>query len=364
MTAPDGRTDPIELERYFDAIRRQRKLVLTAVVAAAIITLIMFLLQPRQYRATAAVVVPVPAEVGSRIAAVGQSVSDFEGALRSGVVAQRTSRVTGEPSVRILSALDTQQLFGGSLVEVAYTTSDPEIAEDVAELASRQALVVLLTAQLAPFEEARQSAQETAQNFQRDYEEFLERTGMVNPDQYFEKQQNRLIRLTDEIGLAEAQGDEELAERLTEQLENKQAAITPLRVEWTTLEEGRTRAALILSEVESAYSTANASLEAAREGRSVDVSDATAIPRAAQLLRQLLVVVVLSTALAIGLIVLLELVSMPRRPVRGAVSAAADRPGEQGDGAISAVQEQRNAAKRSKAARRRRRAQGRPAKLG
>jgi Chain length determinant protein len=312
MTTLNPRRQPIELTRSLDALRRNGRLVLAAVVLAAIITSLIFLLEPRQYRATADVVVPVPAQQGSRIAAVGQSVSDLEGALRSLVVAQRVSNETGEPIGRVTDGLDSEQLFGGTLVEVSYATSDPEIAESVAELASREALVVLLTAQLAPFEQQRDVAAATAVRFQREYEAFLNRTGMLNPEQVFETQTKRIIELQDEIGQATATGDLELARQLRDQLQERKDRYTPLRVEYTFLQESRSRANAVLTEADAAFVAADAALDAAESGGSVQTSDAVAVPRAAQLFRRLLVVVVLVTALAIGAIVLLELTAGAR----------------------------------------------------
>lgn len=290
---------------------------------AACVAVVIFLVQPRRYRATADVVVPVPTETGSLIAAVGQSVSDFEGALRSSVVAQRVSAETGVPAEGVAGGLESEQLSGGTVVEVGYTADDPDVAEAVAASASREALGLLLRGQLAPFEQQRELAEEALARASQAYEGFLKESGLLNPDQFFRIQTLRLIDLQDRAGRARNDGDEEAAEELDARFLQLQLRLAPMQVEFTTLREALTRAASALTNAEASYAVANAALEAAEEGTSVQGSEAVALPRAAQLLRQLLVIVVLATALAIALIVLMELTSSPGSPMRRLVAREA-----------------------------------------
>jgi hypothetical protein len=275
---------------------------------AVLIALALFFIEPQQYRATADVVVPVQATTtGSRIAVVEQAVADFEGALRSSIVAQRVAKLTGAPMNEVAAHIETEQLFGASVVEVGYSASDPDAAEQVVAAASRESLVVLLEAQIGPIRQLRELAQETSDRLDQQYLEFLTRTGILDPQLVFKAQTKRMIQLEDEMNAAIAEGDDARAADLQEELEQRREKWTPLLAEYESLQQARFRANQSRSEAESAYTTAAAALDAAKEGSSTTVAAAVPVARVPQLVRRLLTVVVLATGLAIALIVLLEL---------------------------------------------------------
>jgi hypothetical protein len=195
-------------------------------------------------------------------------------------------------------------------------------------------------------------------------EAFLIEAQILDPADYFRRHNSRMIALQDDIGRAAADGDDDRVEELEDRLAEKLAQITPLLTRYQILQDSRDRATAGLADAESEYAVANASLEAAQEGTAVEASDAVALPRAARLLRQLLVVIVLATALAIGLIVLLELTtpthgrgvastSAVRSEPRGAADVApvGAAPGERSPAAVRAAAQGRPS---DRAARRRR----------
>jgi hypothetical protein len=268
------------------------------------------------------VVVPVPALAGSRIAAVSQSVSDFEAALRSTVVAQRVSAETGLPVIAIEDGLESQQLLGGSLVEVRYTSSDFETARHVVSAASSEALALLLQGQRAPVEVLKRGAQAGLDRANEAYAEFLTTNDLLDPALYFKVQSKRLIDLQDEANRLRAEGKEVRAEEIEADIERRQDNLVPLQLDYTLLQESRATAIQAQAEANAAFAAADAAVEAAREGGSVRLSDPVPIPRATQMFRRLLIAVVVATALTIGLVILLELA--PPGGVARVLSSSAD----------------------------------------
>jgi hypothetical protein len=346
------------------AVVRRTRLIGTIVVVSILVALVLFFIEPSRYRATADVVVSVQSTpTGSRIAAVEQAVSDFEGALRSSIVAQRVAAATGVPMQEIAGHFDTKQLFGSAVVEISYVATDPDAGEQVVAAASREALVVLLSAQLGPVAQLRDLAQTAADHANDDYVAFLGDAGVLVPQAVFESKTRRMIDLDDAINGALAEGDEERAADLQEQLDRLREIWTPLVGEYESLQQARLRAFQSRAEAESAYTSATAALDAAREGASTTVAAAVPMPRVPQLVRRLLTVVVVATALAIAMIIALELLLPAGRRTRAVAARSPDRvasapvAGASGEGA-RAPSRPGGASGSSKAKRRRRRRQG------
>jgi hypothetical protein len=310
-------------------VRRRVAVVGLAAAAAAVLTLIVTSFTPQQYRGTADVVVPLPSQFGSPIAAVGQSVSDFEGALRSDVVAARVARDVDVPRDEVASGLSSEQLASGTIVEVTYVADDPGIASSVAGTASREALVFLLEARLAPQAEELSLAQDAARRADDAYAAFIESEGLLNPAGYFRDQAGRLQRLQDQADAARTSGDDQTAEELEARIDARQRELTPLLLEYTTLTTARQQSQSRFAETKASFDVADAAVEAAKNDGNVEVLDAVPVSRVAQLLRRLLVAIVVATALAIASIVLLALLGLgePEPAVGPHLSEGAPPPG-------------------------------------
>lgn len=316
-----------DLAYYVDAVRRRAPAVVGALVAAAALTLGLILLQPQRYRATADVVVPIASPGGSAIAAVGQSVSDFEGAVRSDVVAKRVSSETGVPQQQVADRIDTEQLFGGTVVEVTYTADDAFVAEDAVGVVSREALVLLLQARLAPFEQELALAERDANAAANAYQDFLIANELVEPEQFFRDQQARLRVLRDRADGLRAEGNDERADEIDALIQSRTELLAPIQVEYLTTREDRARAGVRLGQARASFGAAQAAVKAAEEQRgSVTVSNAVPVSKTAQLFRQLLIAVVVAAVLAIGVIVLLELIPPASDGVPSSAEATAPLP--------------------------------------
>ncbi len=85
----------MEIADYIRLVLRRTKVVAAIVATAAVLVTLLFLFRPATYSATATVVVPTPTNSSSLIAAVSQSISDFQAALSTDRVAERTAAEVG-----------------------------------------------------------------------------------------------------------------------------------------------------------------------------------------------------------------------------------------------------------------------------
>ena len=300
----------VDLEPYLRAIRRRMPFVVFTAGMAAFLTILLLLLLPRQFRATADVVVTLPpTQTGSLLTTSAQAVSDFEGAIRSTAVAERAAIEANVETGSVLGKLETEPLVGGTVVEVSFMASDPVVAETVVETASREANLLLLEARLAPIEQLVDQAERSLAIASADYDRFISTNGLLDPALYFRREAVRLNNLRIERDRAVVARDDAAVERLEERIDAVVDILGPLQSRYDTLVVGREQAQAALTEARSAFANADAAVEAARDGSSVQALPASGVSLLDRLPRQILVVVVVATALTIAVIVLLELIA-------------------------------------------------------
>lgn len=304
----------MEIGEYVRAIRRRLWIVVGVPVLVLIATGVVLLVRPREYRVTATVVVPATQVVGSLVTVVDQSVADFEGAIRSEAVFERVADVTGVSKRAVAAGLSTRRLGTSSVVEVTYQTTESETASAVAGSASKQALELVQQSVFGPLKEQRTVAEQQYEAAMTAVEGFLSETGLVNPSQVFKIQASRLVALRDALGHAISQGQGAEARRLREQIDQKEAEVTQQVVTYQRLTDQRQRALSALQAADNQYFQARGSLLSAQEGETITVSEPEPLPRlGSTAVRQLVAAGVIACALAIGLVVLLELLSVPPR---------------------------------------------------
>jgi uncharacterized protein involved in exopolysaccharide biosynthesis len=301
----------MDIARHVAAVAKRGSLIAVIAGVAGAITVAIAVLQPQLYRATADVVVPVPETSTSRIAAVSQTVSDFQGAIRSSVVAQRVANQTGVPAGAVLSRLRTEQLAGGAVVEVTFASSDRFTAREVVDAASTEALSILMQGQLAPVTRLHENAEASVERVSQEYQLFLTSNDLVDPERYFAEQTKRTNDMIDQINGLRSEGKLDEADQLQADLDTRVANLAPLQVQYRVLQQTLTGAVTAEREASSRLVSAQAAVEAVDDPATVPVSDPVAVSRLGQILRRLLVAVVVATALGIGLVILLELTTSP-----------------------------------------------------
>lgn len=317
----------MEIKDYLRLIRRRLWIVVGVPLLVLIVTAVVLLVQPREYRVTATVVVPATQVIGSLVTAVDQSVSDFEGAIGSDAVIEKVSSVTGVSKQAVAGGLSTERLGTSSVVEVTYETDESDMASAVAGSASKQALALVQKSISGPLEEQRTMAEQSYEAAMTATESFLSETGLVNPPQVFKMQASRLVALRDALGHAIELGQDAEARRLQARIDQKEAELTDQVVTYQRLTDERQRALSALQLADNAYFQAEGGMASAEQGETITVSKPELAPRLGPAVRQLTGAVVVAAALAIGLVVLLEFlyVRPPRREVAG--SAGVGDPG-------------------------------------
>jgi hypothetical protein len=181
------------------------------------------------------------------------------------------------------------------------------------------------------------SAYETANDA---YQAFVQETGIYN-EQYFARQQLRIIHLQDELGNAQANGDTAGAEDAQAKIDAKNATISQYRADFDRLTSTRQSALEAYTIAQQAELSEKGLLESARAGGQVSASaEPTGASRLTGLIKAVVPAVVVATGLAIAMIVLLEVVGPVRLPTRGSRGHGDEgEEGDEGKGSETAEQE-------------------------
>jgi capsular polysaccharide biosynthesis protein len=341
MMARLDREKRLEIREYIGALEGRGRIVAAVAIVAGFLAVVVYILQPQRYSATATVVLPIPpSTTTSAIAAVSQAYADFNGALATDVVAERAAADVGVPASSVSGHLSVSRVAGGSVAQVTYNGTDKDHAIAIASAASREALVVLIAARLAPLDQQLTLTQ-TAYNAANDeYRTFIQETG-VSTEQYFIALQKRIIDLQDQLGGAEANGDTASAARIQANIDAKSLKMSENRADFDRLTSARQSALEAYTTAQQADLSEKGLLDSAREGGQVSASAGpTGASRLTGLIKAVVPAVVVATGLAIALIVLMEVVGPVRLPTRG--SRRHGDEGEEGDdeGKVSETVEQ------------------------
>jgi succinoglycan biosynthesis transport protein ExoP len=123
---------PVEAREYIDVLRRQRWVILLVTVAITGFTLLFSLLQDSVYKATATVLVaPLPPP---NVSAVASNIGTESELVSSRLVADavRTDLGTDESTEELLDDVSVAPVTGTDVLEITYSSHDPEIAQSVA----------------------------------------------------------------------------------------------------------------------------------------------------------------------------------------------------------------------------------------
>jgi hypothetical protein len=306
----------VEIAEYVRAVGRRSRIVVIAAAVAGVVAVMLFFLRPQTYRATATVVVPVPPGSTSVLTSVTQSVSDFQAAVGTDVVAERVAERTSLSVDEVAGGLDSSRISAGGLVEVRFVGTNPDTASQVVQIASQEALRLLLEARLAPAEKQLEIAQDNYDEASSVYRAFLTTVESVQPSDDFEAAAEQITSLREQIQAAIDDGNQDRANQLQRRLDDMTAKWSPLIVEWQALNAARSRAAATLDVAQANHTTAQAAVEVIEaDGGGVDAGRAVPVSRLQVFFRTVVPTVVIATVLAIGLVILLE--AFPRSSLRG-----------------------------------------------
>ena len=139
------------------------------------------------------------------------------------------------------------------VVEVRFTHSDPEVAEEAVVAAAREALVLLLRSRLQPFDAQLAFVRDRAESAQEAMVAFQEETGYLDPGLVFQREAGNMEDLRNRISVARTEGDDERAEELQARLDEKAAKLIPEQAEYETIKAAQRRAQAALTAAEIAH---------------------------------------------------------------------------------------------------------------
>jgi hypothetical protein len=331
MMARLDREKRLEIREYVGALKGRGRIVAAVAIVAGFLAVVVYILQPQRYSATATVVLPIPpSTTTSAIAAVSEAYADFNGALTTDVVAERAAADAGVSASDVAGHLSVSRLAGGSVAQVTYNGTDRDHAVAIASAASKEALVVVIAARLAPLDQQLALAQAAYGDANDEFRTFIQESGIYN-EQYFAKQQLRIIHLQDLLGNAQANGNTAEAADLQSQIDAKNTNISQYRADFDRLTSTRQSALEAYTTAQQTDLSEKGLLESAKAGGQVSTSEPTGASRLTGLIKAVVPAVVVATGLAIALIVLMEVVGPVRMPTRGGARGRGDEPGDDGD---------------------------------
>src|SRR5262245_46306751 len=210
MMARHDRGKPLEIKEYVGALAGRGRIVAAVAIVVGFLAVVLFILQPQRYKATATIVIPTPASsTTSAIAAVSQSYADFSGALSSQEVAEKAATAVGVPVSDVKGHLSSSRLAGSRLAEVTYTGTNRDLAPQIAKAASQAALEIVASADLAALDQQQQLAKKDVDDVTTELQQFIQDTGVSDPgDPLIRAQKARIVILGNRAGAAQAAGDD------------------------------------------------------------------------------------------------------------------------------------------------------------
>jgi hypothetical protein len=316
MTRLD-REKRLEIKEYIGALEGRGRIVAAVAIVAGFLAVVVYILQPQRYSATATVVLPIPpSTTTSAIAAVSEAYADFNGAVTTDVVADRTAADVGVPASAVAGHLSVSRLAGGSVAQVTYNGTDKDHAVAIASAASREALVVVIASRLDPLDQQLALAQAAYTDANDQFRAFIMETD-ISTEQYFIEQQKRITNLQDELGNAQANGETARAAEIQATIDTKSEKISETLPDFDRLTSTRQSALEAYTTAQQAELSEKGLLESAKAGGQVSASEPTGASRLTGLIKAVVPAVVVATGLAIAMIVLLEVVGPVRLPTRG-----------------------------------------------
>ena len=326
----------MEISDYLHIIRRRLWILILVPLLAGGVVAALVLRQPLKYDATATVA--APAVVG------GQSTNQYSGATGPrAFVANFTAAVTSpriinqvakETSVlprTIRSGLVASPIGDSSLIEVTYTTMNKDKAIPVAKSATDNTIRFLFETQVTLAEETVNEAKKAVDSANDSLQKFYRSTGLILPERTYELEQQKLSSLQQRELQERAVGNITAATALAQAIttsENRLRQLASRVATYQSLVDRRNQAQGRLNLVQQNLEAATAQYKAADPAEVVTLNQAKPVSRLTELLRKTVPAAGVGLFLAVGLVVLLEVIARRPRPgqVRDTTASEASAP--------------------------------------
>lgn len=322
----------MEIADYLKVARRRLIMLIVVPLLAGALAAAYILLSPRPYTATA--YVSAPSLVGGQFSAYDgprgaeQFVNDFTATATSPAVANAVAGQTDASAQDVMENTAVTRVGLSSRVELTYTSPDRDQADSVVNEVAVRTIeqmfgppVRLAQARVDAAAKSLHQANQAAADFAPD-------NGSLPVDQRYAALTEQISRLQEQQAIYDAQGLTFQADALGETIDEKQATLaglTTVNTRYQDLLAEREAAQASLAAAHQKLAEARAQLAAADPDQAVQALPARMQPLAPVLAARTLTAVGMGLLLAIGLVVVLELLARRSPAAEPAVGSAGGR---------------------------------------
>ena len=310
----------MEISDYLRIIwRRLWILILVPLLAGGAVAALV-LREPTKYDATATVA--APAVVGGPTAnqysgSTGPKtfVSNFVAAITSPRIVNQVAKETSVLPRNVRDGLSAVPIGDSALIDVTYTTSRQEQAVPVARAAASDTIKFLFQTQVTLAKKQQAEAQKAVDDANAKLQGFYKSTGLVLPERSYDIKAQQLSSLEQRQLDAQASGNLTAASAIGQAITSRRAELSRLAPQVATYQaliDRRTQAQGRLNLVQQSVEGAVAQFNAADPAQVVTLNQAKPVSRVSELARKAVPAAGAGLFLAVGLVVLLEVLA--RRP--------------------------------------------------
>jgi capsular polysaccharide biosynthesis protein len=310
----------VEISDYLRIIRRRLWILALVPLLSGGIVAALVLKAPPTYRATATVAAPALVGGPASNQYSGSNgpkafVANFAAAVTSSRILNQVAAETHVPEPEVAGGLMASPIGDSSLIEVSYQTTTRPEAGLIAKAAAADTIRFLFQSQVTL---AEQNVHETAKavaDAETKLSAFYQSTGIVLPDKAYEIKAQQLANLQQQQAQSQAEGQLGAAEALAATVKAKQAelqALGPKVVAYQSLLDRKQQATSQLDLMQQGLDQARAQYSAADPAAVLTLGETSRSPLLAVLARKGLPAAGAGLFLAVGMVLVLELLG--RRP--------------------------------------------------
>jgi len=299
----------VEIREWIRSLGDRARLLVIIPLAAGSIAALITLVGPASYQASATLILPEDAQAGPITAVTAQRVADLTAAVRSEGVLDAVSRDTGVPRGD-LDSITVGRSGSSGVIVVGFTSSHAEDVAIVAEAATRKAMATIAQARV---DVAQAELDATIAGVDAAYAALIEEQenlGLTYSPDVLLILQRQAERLSNDVNVAIADQDLDAAALATEKLERKQSRINDM-LQLQALYQRSQAAQQSVFAQQSVVFDAQGALSAA-ETLTVEPTRPIRVGKLQEAARRFVFVAAIGFLLALGLVILLQLMDRRR----------------------------------------------------
>jgi hypothetical protein len=281
-------------------------------LAAGAIALVTAFNDPSQYRATSTVLTPTPIDSPVTPQITAQAVSNLQGIISSAGFVREVAEETGESELTVRRGLSDERLGLSSVVELRFTHTDPVVVEDVIEVAGTRAMLMLTQGDTQRALAEAQLAEDEYTAADQALQELLTSLGTVDPEADLDVWIGRLVDAQTEPDPSEEPTTPVVPTSTIDQLRERVVELQQDVLSYRTALDERNAAFEDFRDARERLFRIQAISEASPDAYVISPTEAVELSRRLPLARTVIAVSGIAFALAVGLVILLQVVA-PRR---------------------------------------------------